>query len=137
VTQFIAHRGNWRGKETANENLIEYLSSAYTSVGAVECDVQTLNGQLYLGHDLPQEPVELDLLLQPNWFCHAKDIQSLGTLLNAGVHAFWHQEDTVTLTSRGFIWVGSTITEDRKSNDGVGLGWQILGVICERVLISL
>jgi len=104
VTQFIAHRGNCYGANPDLENHVDYLTAAYRAVGAVEVDVQTVAGQLYLGHNEPQEPADIDMLMQVNWFCHAKDIETLGTLLTAGVHTFWHQEDTVTLTSKGFIW---------------------------------
>ena len=104
MKQFIAHRGNITGPEPSFENRIEYLLHAYDTCGAVEVDIQTHRGQLYFGHDDPQEPVVADLIMQDNWFCHAKDLDSLGKLLDLGAHTFWHQQDTVTLTSKGFIW---------------------------------
>ena len=104
TTQFIAHRGNLTGPEPSFENQIEYLLHAYDTCGAVEVDIQSHNGQLYFGHDDPQESVVTDLIMQDNWFCHAKDLESLGKLLELGAHTFWHQQDTVTLTSRGYIW---------------------------------
>lgn len=104
TTQFIAHRGNTHGPQPTFENQIQYLLHAYDECGAIECDIQTYNGQLYFGHDDPQEIVSPDLIMQDNWFCHAKDLESLGTLLDMGAHCFWHQQDTVTLTSKGYIW---------------------------------
>ena len=104
MKQFIAHRGNLTGPEPTFENRIEYLLHAYDTCGAVEVDIQTHNGQLYFGHDDPQEPVVADLIMQDNWFCHAKDLESLSKLLELGAHTFWHQQDTVTITSRGYIW---------------------------------
>jgi hypothetical protein len=104
MTQFIAHRGNLNGPEPTFENRIEYLLHAYDVCGAVEVDIQTHNGQLYFGHDDPQQPVSLELIMQDNWFCHAKDLESLSKLLELGAHTFWHQQDTVTITSRGYIW---------------------------------
>ena len=104
MKQFIAHRGNTSGAQPTFENRIEYLLHAYDVCGAVEVDIQTHRGQLYFGHDDPQEPVNFDLIMQDNWFCHAKDLESLGKLLDLGAHTFWHQQDTVTITSRGFIW---------------------------------
>jgi hypothetical protein len=102
--QRIAHRGNTNGKNPDEENKIEYLMHAYDIVGAVECDIQTYNGKLYFGHDAPQETVDTTLIMQDLWFCHAKDLESLEALLTIQAHAFWHQTDKVTLTSRGYIW---------------------------------
>jgi hypothetical protein len=104
MIQFIAHRGNITGPEPTFENRIEYLLHAYDTCGGIECDIQMHNGQLYFGHDDPQEIVSPDLIMQDNWFCHAKDLDSLSALLELGAHTFWHQKDTVTLTSKGFIW---------------------------------
>lgn len=104
MIQFIAHRGNITGPEPTFENTIEYLLHAYDVCGGIECDIQLHNGQLYFGHDEPQERVYGDLIMQDNWFCHAKDLESLSKLLELGAHTFWHQQDTVTLTSKGYIW---------------------------------
>lgn len=104
MKQFIAHRGNTQGSQPTFENRIEYLLHAYDICGAVEVDIQSHNDKMYFGHDEPQELVSIDLIMQDNWFCHAKDLESLGKLLKLGAHTFWHQKDTVTLTSRGYIW---------------------------------
>lgn len=102
--QFIAHRGNTRGPEPSFENKIDFLLHAYNECGAVETDVQTYNGKLYFGHDEPQQLATPELLTTDNWFCHAKDIESMLSLVDMGAHCFWHQEDNITLTSNGHIW---------------------------------
>jgi len=104
MKQFIAHRGNTTGPEPSFENRIEYLLHAYDLCGGIECDIQMHNDRLYFGHDDPQEIVSPDIIMQNNWFCHAKDLDSLSALLEMGAHTFWHQQDTVTLTSKGYIW---------------------------------
>tara|TARA_B100000809_G_C14859851_1_gene431476 strand:+ start:135 stop:593 length:459 start_codon:yes stop_codon:yes gene_type:complete len=104
MKQFIAHRGNTEGKQPAFENTIEYLNHAYDLCGGLECDIRTHNGELYFGHDEPQELVDTNIIMQDNWFCHAKDLEALGLLLQMNANCFWHQTDTVTLTSKGFIW---------------------------------
>ncbi len=102
--QRIAHRGNTNGRNPLDENRVEYLLHGYETVGAVECDIQVWNGRLYFGHDGPQELVDPAIILQDNWFCHAKDLDALEALLTLEAHSFWHQTDKVTLTSRGYVW---------------------------------
>jgi hypothetical protein len=37
-------------------------------------------------------------------WCHAKSINALNELKNINSHYFWHQEDDVTLTRKGYLW---------------------------------
>tara|TARA_B100000902_G_scaffold393317_2_gene447327 strand:+ start:827 stop:1258 length:432 start_codon:yes stop_codon:yes gene_type:complete len=105
MVKYIAHRGNWDGPSPDNENTKEYLYSAYFDKGfGVEVDIILYNDELYYGHDEPQERVITSFLLYPDVFCHAKDLNALGKLLDIGANCFWHQEDTVTLTSENHIW---------------------------------
>ena len=101
---FISHRGNLRGKNIALENSIDYVESALKCGFDVEVDVRLVKGVYYLGHDQPQHEVSWTLLTRPEVWCHAKDISTLNSLLSVGAHCFWHQEDDVTLTSKGYIW---------------------------------
>ena len=43
-------------------------------------------------------------MVREGLWCHAKNIAALEELTSLGAHVFWHQEDDVTLTSRGFLW---------------------------------
>jgi|TARA_B110000438_G_C15655316_1_gene581394 glycerophosphoryl diester phosphodiesterase len=104
MKQFIAHRGNTEGKQPDNENTIEYLLHAYELCGGIECDIRTHDGKLYYGHDEPLELVDTNLINQYQWYCHAKDLETLSTLMQMGAHVFWHQQDTITITSKGYIW---------------------------------
>ena len=104
MVKFVAHRGNTHGPIPDLENNINYLRSALESGYMIECDLQTQNGVLYLGHDEPQEVAPLDLITDPRVFCHAKDLDALTMLLQFNTHCFWHENDRVTLTSNGYIW---------------------------------
>ena len=60
--------------------------------------------QLFLGHDRP------DFLISPEWlegkplWCHAKNVEALRWLLDHNMHCFWHENDSYTITSKGYIW---------------------------------
>ena len=41
-------------------------------------------------------------------WCHAKNIEALYRLLKLKAHCFFHQNDNVTLTSKGFVWTSPT-----------------------------
>ena len=68
----------------------------------------------WLGHDRPQYQIEENFLENSRLWCHAKNIDALYKMkINSLIHCFWHQEDDVTLTSRGFFWTypGKQLTE--------------------------
>ena len=100
----IAHRGNINGANIDKENSPEYVNSALKKGYNVEIDVWLEKDQWYLGHNKPQYKIELTYLLNNLLWCHAKNIEAFRVMLGRGVHCFWHQEDDVTLTSRGYIW---------------------------------
>ena len=109
----ISHRGNLNGK-TDDENKPKYIEEALSQGFDVEVDVWYDNNQFWLGHDKPQYKVSEGFLEHPNLWCHAKNIQALYVMnTNYHIHCFWHQEDDVTLTSRGFFWTypGKQLTE--------------------------
>lgn len=104
MARFISHRGNLTGPDPANENKTDYLINAYNKGHYVECDVQTHNGVLYFGHDEPQETINWQFITKTRVFCHAKDLESFVVLYNLNTNCFWHQQDDITVTSKGFIW---------------------------------
>ena len=104
MARFIAHRGNLWGARPEYENTVDYLMLAWQVCGAVECDVQWHKDELWLGHDEPQEPLPTHVRTLKDWFFHAKDLESLTYMMDRGMHCFWHQQDTITLTSKGYIW---------------------------------
>ena len=100
----ISHRGNLTGPKPEFENSPNYILEASVKYD-VEIDVWLINNQFYLGHDNPQYKIEIDFLVNPKFWCHAKNLSALVEMLkNKQIHCFWHQEDDVTLTSRQYIW---------------------------------
>ena len=102
--KLIAHRGNTRGPNPAEENSPVYILNAIKEGYEVEIDVWYEDGTWLLGHDFPQYEVNIEFLRSPWLWCHAKNITTLEELLRNGAHCFWHQTDDVTLTSLGYIW---------------------------------
>jgi len=70
----------------------------------VEIDIWFQNNNFYLGHDKPDYKVNIDFLLRKRLWIHAKNIVALNLLMDLNVNCFWHQDDHVTLTSKGYLW---------------------------------
>ena len=100
----ISHRGNIQGKSPGLENMPEYINDTLNKGYHVEIDVWYKNG-FYLGHDNPQYNVKPSFLTQDKIWCHAKNIEAIIEMSKyPKIHYFWHQEDDITLTSKGYIW---------------------------------
>jgi len=105
MAKFIAHRGCVTGPEPSFENRVKFVEHALSLGHDVEIDIQSHNDVLYYGHDEPLAPVKLEFVTHPGVFCHAKDLTALGKLLAVpGIHTFWHETDTVTMTNQGYLW---------------------------------
>ena len=100
----IAHRGNIYGKNTKYENHPDYIKQALHKNYDVEIDVWYKDGKFILGHDKPLYNIEKSFLQNKKIWCHAKNIQGLQQLLDINAHCFYHIDDDVTLTSKGYIW---------------------------------
>ncbi len=101
--RYIAHRGNINGKNSKRENSPRYIEEALDDYYDVEIDVWIHKDSIYLGH-LPKYKVDIDFLISPGLWCHAKNLEALDLLLEHGIHCFWHDQDDRTLTSQGYIW---------------------------------
>lgn len=100
----ISHRGNLDGKSSF-ENHPEHIQEALLQDFDVEIDVWWIDGEYWLGHNNPQYQIDENYLENPKFWCHAKNIEGLHKMIqNKNIHCFWHQEDDVTLTSKGYIW---------------------------------
>jgi hypothetical protein len=102
----ISHRGNLFGKIEERENHPEYIDLALKSNYEVELDIWEKNRILYLGHDYPMYPIQLDWLLERKnkiWV-HCKNISAIEYIYSTDLNYFWHDTDTMTLTSKGYIW---------------------------------
>jgi hypothetical protein len=106
----IAHRGLLEGPNKQLENHPEQIEKAIEENFNVEVDLRVIDKKYFLGHDTPDFEVGeqwLSLIAPFTWF-HCKNVDALLYLKRSNirsVHYFWHEEDTLTLTNKGFIWV--------------------------------
>ena len=106
----ISHRGNIKGKNPKLEKKPSYIDKVLSEGYDCEIDIKFIDNKLYLGHDEPQYKIDPPWLYQRRhklWI-HCKDLNSLvffSKLDNSnGFNYFWHQTDTVILTSLNYIW---------------------------------
>jgi hypothetical protein len=104
----ISHRGNINGSIKSLENNPIYLNSAIKMGYDIELDVWYINNELWTGHDYPQYHIDLDWLESriKNIWIHCKNIDILLflKLQKKSFNFFWHENDTISLTSKGYIW---------------------------------
>lgn len=104
----ISHRGNINGKTNNLENNPDYIDVALTKGYDVEVDVWYKNNVLWLGHDNPEYIVNFDwfLLRLPKLWIHCKNVESIIYFKECdyNFNFFWHEDDTITLTSKNYIW---------------------------------
>lgn len=94
------------GPNPQMENSPEYIDSAIAAGYDVEVDIWYTDG-FYLGHDQPQYKVDLAWMLQRKtkiWF-HCKNVDAVYKMRKHELHYFWHENDLMTLTSQGHMWV--------------------------------
>lgn len=104
----ISHRGNINGRITEYENKPEYIEDTIRLGFDVEIDVWVVGGTLLLGHDEPQYPIDIHWLenLSNKLWIHCKNIEAMEWFnMIGGFNYFWHEEDTMTFTSNGYMWV--------------------------------
>lgn len=107
--KLISHRGNINGPIPETENKPEYIEDTIRLGYDVEIDFWVIEDKLYLGHDKPQYLINdswLTQFLHRIWV-HCKNPEAIIYLQEnyPQINYFWHQEDTLTLTSKKYIWV--------------------------------
>ena len=95
------------GANCENENSENYVRKTLDLKLNCEIDVWNINNEWFLGHDTPQYKTTTKFLKLPGLWCHAKNLLALEKLLKMNIVCFWHQKDSYTLTSNGFIWTYS------------------------------
>ena len=136
----ISHRGNIDGIYPDFENNPIYINKALKNGFDVEIDVWYMSNRWYLGHDSPQHEVTADYLKDDKFWCHAKNIDALREMLKEGIHCFWHQDDDVTLTSKGYMWTypGEQLTDNSicvKPEKNIKIPKKVLG-ICSDFIVN-
>lgn len=104
----ISHRGNINGRFESLENEPAYIDKAMSGGYDVEVDVWYKDNLLWLGHDKPEYEIDFHWLkdrISKLWI-HCKNIEAIEWFNSSqyDYHYFWHQEDTLTLTSKKYIW---------------------------------
>ena len=102
----ISHRGNIDGQQSNLENSPFYIIDAIENKFDVEIDLWLENNNLFLGHDDPRYQIDVDFLYQNHnklWI-HCKNHDALSFCHNKKFNHFWHESDSYTLTSMGYIW---------------------------------
>jgi hypothetical protein len=109
---YISHRGNVNGKIEEAENKPEYIDDALQMGFDVEVDVWYIDGKWWLGHDGPQYEIDFNWIddRSARVWVHCKNKQAVEYLTEndyeaANINWFWHEEDTMTLTSFNYVWV--------------------------------
>lgn len=136
----ISHRGNINGSIPEAENNPEYIDNTIRLGYEVEIDVWWINGRIYLGHDKPQYEVSEEWLgerIDKLWV-HCKNIELLSWIKSTSLHYFWHENDTVTLTSKNYIWaypgkqpiIGSIAVMPELNNDNIS---QCVGICSDYI----
>ncbi len=106
--KLIAHRGNINGRIESWENEPAYIDLAIKKGYDVEVDVWYIDNKLWLGHDKPQYGVDFiwfkDRVLR--LWVHCKNVEAVVFFKNSQYefNYFWHETDTITLTSLNHIW---------------------------------
>jgi hypothetical protein len=107
---YISHRGNINGKDIERENHPDYIDDAIRKGYDVEIDIWYKESKIWLGHDNPQYEISMRWLNDRKYklWIHCKNLAAIELInwfkLDRGLNYFWHQDDSVTLTSRGYIW---------------------------------
>ena len=106
MLKLISHRGNINGKFVGFENNPNYIDTALGQGFDVEIDIRYTNDKYYLGHDTEQYEIDLEWLNErkEKLWIHCKNHQAVESFYLSDYNYFWHHDDDVTLTSKGFIW---------------------------------
>jgi hypothetical protein len=102
----ISHRGNLGGKIEGRENSPSYIEQAIREGYDVEIDARLIQNFVWLGHDEPQYQVDAYWLnkYKDNLWIHSKNLSALFYFKNLGFNTFYHDKDSATLTSKGYVW---------------------------------
>lgn len=106
-TILVSHRGNLNCINLERENTPQYIDEAISKGYDVEIDIRAIDNELYLGHDTPDTPIDLQWLWvrAPKLWIHCKNDEALAFMQRFNIfNYFWHQEDKHTITSKGFVW---------------------------------
>jgi hypothetical protein len=108
--KLIAHRGNINGRMESWENEPTYIDLAIQKGYDVEVDVWYKDNTLWLGHDKPDYGMNFKWFIDRSdkLWVHCKNLEAMTFFHESsglcGFNYFWHENDTITLTSLNYIW---------------------------------
>jgi hypothetical protein len=107
--KIISHRGNLKGIVPNKENRPSYIDSAIGSGYEVEVDIRYINGEFWLGHDIPDYKIDKMWIINrinDIWY-HCKNLDAAIELkkLNRDIKYFCHSQDSYIITSTNHFWV--------------------------------
>lgn len=105
----ISHRGNLTGPGSQEENTAKAVEKALGLGFDVEIDLWLTGYEEWkLGHDFGLELISFSWLIErrEKLWIHCKNLDALDSLSVSSndLNFFWHESDSFTLTSRGFVW---------------------------------
>jgi len=102
---YISHRGNIDKKDTSTENSPSKIEICIKSGYDVEVDIRYIHGDWWLGHDENQYKVSVEWInkISKKLWIHCKNYEALFKCHNQWNY-FWHEKDSYTITSKGYIW---------------------------------
>ena len=117
--RLISHRGNINRVYQERENTPDYIQEAIDLGYDVEIDIWSMgkNNNLYLGHDGPElELNNINWLLnrKDHLWIHCKNFAALSFLINTGLTVFFHEQESYTIISNGYIWAHNLMEIDSK-----------------------
>lgn len=106
--KIISHRGNLTGPDPSTENTLRQFEIAISKGFEVEIDVwKIVEGTVWIGHDHGDSVMPKSFLEDNSskiWV-HAKSLQAVESLrFMHGINWFWHENDRMTITSKGYMW---------------------------------
>ena len=106
--KIIAHRANINGPSSKNENTTYQIEKCIKLGYDVEIDIRIIKGKFYLGHDKATQIIDIKLLdnIKDHSWIHCKNLEAITFFNNVSTkfNYFWHENDSYTLTSKGYIW---------------------------------
>lgn len=104
--KLIAHRGLISGPNPALENSPDNILKVVSMGYDCEIDLWKKGDYFFLGHDYAQYEIAPSFLDSNHLWVHAKNLEAITWLLTSSPKCefFWHEGDTYTLTSGGWLW---------------------------------
>ena len=103
----ISHRGNIKGPISTTENHESSINKCIQNNIQIEIDLWGISGELFLGHDFPEHPIEKTFLMNNKEYLwiHCKNIDAADFCCTNNLSWFGHDSDEyVSVSGRNIIW---------------------------------